>query len=177
MSDTPRPSPRPSAPAPDPGGGRGPAGLPAAPIGRLHVFYDGECGLCSHCRDWLRGQPAWVPLVFTAFQTPEAERLCPGLADFHPEREIVVMADNGDVYQGADAWIMCLWALRDYRALSFRLAGPTLKPLARKAVLLVSNHRLRLSRLLGQRGDEGLMRAVVTEETPRDGCEGGSCRL
>ena len=56
------------------------------------------------------------------------------------------MSDEGDVYRGSHAWIVCLWALKDYREWSFRFAQPALLPLARGIVEWVSTRRHRLSR-------------------------------
>ena len=111
----------------------------------LYVLYDGECGLCRSCRDWLSRQPAFVELRFIAMQSPEVARRFPGLEKLGLGEELVVVSDEGAVYRGASAWIMCLYALVDYREWSERLAHPALLPLARQACLLVSKNRLRLS--------------------------------
>jgi len=52
------------------------------------------------------------------------------------------------------AWVMCFYALRDYRPLAFRLAHPTLMPLARRAYQAIANNRMRLSHWFGERGNE-----------------------
>ena len=114
----------------------------------LIVFYDGGCGLCAACRAWLSAQPQWEPLRFVAYQSAEARQLCPRLEEFDPAREIVVMADGGQIYTGGAAWVMCLWALPAYREWAIRLAHPRLLPLAKKFCHLVSENRLRLSQLL-----------------------------
>lgn len=146
-------------------------------IRQLHVFYDARCALCQACRQWLDRQPKYVPLQFVAYQSEEAERLCPGLERFRPDKEIVVMADNGNIYQGGAAWVMCFWALREYRALSQRLATPVLFPLARKICHLVSRNRLRLSRFFGKgaNGDKALLEAL--DDEPADACPNGTCNL
>lgn len=146
-------------------------------IRQLHVFYDARCALCQACRHWLDKQAKYVPLQFVAYQSEEAGRLCPGLERFRPDQEIVVLADNGNIYQGGAAWVMCFWALREYRALSQRLATPVLFPLARKICHLVSSHRLRLSRFFGKgaHGDKALLEALDHE--PADACPNGACNL
>ena len=75
---------------------------------------------------WLAQQPAFVPLVFLPLQAPDLPQRFPGLERLHPEKEIVVFSDSGDVWQGGAAWVMCLWALREYREWSQRLAHPAL---------------------------------------------------
>jgi predicted DCC family thiol-disulfide oxidoreductase YuxK len=115
---------------------------------RLYIFYDGECGLCRRCREWLGNQPAYFELVFHPFQSEEARRLCPELPRFQPSEQLIVLSDEGAVYAGERAWLMCLYALRGYRGWSEKLAAPALRPLARRICLLVSHNRLTLSKTL-----------------------------
>jgi len=117
---------------------------------RLYVFYDGECGLCRRSREWLAGQPAYLEIKFHPFQAEETRRLCPDLPRFNPEERLVVLSDEGGIYTGENAWLMCLYALRDYRAWSMRLAVPALKPLAQRLCMAISHNRLALSRALLQ---------------------------
>lgn len=107
---------------------------------RLYVLYDGECALCRRCREWLGAQPAYVPLEFLPLQAPEVPCRFPGIERWGLAEQLTVVSDAGEVWQGAGAWTMCLWALRDYREWSLRLA--------RRAVELVSQNRLSLSRLM-----------------------------
>lgn len=125
----------------------------------LTIFYDARCGLCSGVRRWLSGQPAYVRLDFVPYDSPEAARRLPGLRHLRADQEIVVMADTGDVWQGAGAWVMCLWALREYRAWSARLANPAMQAMARSAVHWISANRIGLSRLLRFRSDAEWQRA------------------
>ena len=115
---------------------------------RLYVFYDGECGLCRRCREWLTAQPAYLELVFHPFQSNEARRLCPELDRFQPNERLIVLSDEGGVYTGESAWLMCLFALREYRGWATKLSTPALRPLAQRIVILVSHNRLKLSQLL-----------------------------
>ena len=112
----------------------------------LYVLFDGECALCHRCRRWLERQPAYVELRFRPAAIPGGRlpvsgdcAVPPGGATRWPS------ADAGDVYQGSHAWIMCLWALREYREWSQRLASPALLPWARRVCELVSENRLTLS--------------------------------
>jgi predicted DCC family thiol-disulfide oxidoreductase YuxK len=115
---------------------------------RCYVFYDGECALCRRCREWLASQPSYVELVFHPFQSAEARRLCPELPRFQPTEQLIVLSDEGGVYAGESAWLMCLYALRDYRGWARKLSAPALRPLAHRICILVSHHRLQLSRTL-----------------------------
>jgi predicted DCC family thiol-disulfide oxidoreductase YuxK len=136
----------------------------------LTVLYDARCGLCSNARRWLEGQPQIVPLELLAADSEEARRRYPTLAEAEPE-ELVVVSDEGDVYRGSHAWIVCLWALQDYREWSFRFARPALLPLARGIVEWVSTRRHRLSRALGLMSDQEIALAV----SGGGACDDGRC--
>ena len=142
----------------------------------LTVLYDARCGLCSNARRWLEGQPQIVPLELLPADSAEARRRYPTLAETEPE-ELVVVSDEGDVYRGSHAWIVCLWALRDYREWSFRFAQPALLPLARGIVEWVSTRRHRLSRALGMMSDQEIVLAVSAGGSCNDGgCPGEGAR-
>ena len=122
----------------------------------LTLFYDARCGLCSSVRRWLSAQPAYVRLEFIPYDSPQARQRCPMIDQLHADQEIIVLSDEGYLWQGAGAWVMCLWALRDFREWSQRLASPPMQAIARKVVHLISANRLTLSSLLRLRGDQAL---------------------
>jgi predicted DCC family thiol-disulfide oxidoreductase YuxK len=138
----------------------------------LYIFYDDRCGLCSRFRHWMQGQPAWVRLEFVPYNSAEAHRLCPGIESMRADEEIVVMADDGRLWQGAGAWITCLWALYEYREWSARLANPVWHGMMRRVVHWISGHRIGLSRLLRLKSDDALRAAV--QDSP---CESGACGM
>lgn len=144
---------------------------------KLYILYDSECELCRRCRVWLGRQPAFVPLVFVPLQSPEAECRFPALRELHPEEEIVVIDDAGAVWQGGAAWVMCLWALQEYREWSLRLAHPALLSVARRVCEVVSVNRYKISSWLRKaKSNEELQRKLALFPTP-PACEpGGSCR-
>jgi predicted DCC family thiol-disulfide oxidoreductase YuxK len=111
----------------------------------LYVLHDPGCGFCEKCREWLSQQPAFVELRFIAVGSAEARRRFPGLADQEADGDLVVISDEGAVYRGSSAYIMCLYALVEYREWAQRLASPALFPLARRIFHQISKHRLRLS--------------------------------
>jgi predicted DCC family thiol-disulfide oxidoreductase YuxK len=135
----------------------------------LTVLYDARCGLCSNAHRFLLGQRQLVPLRLLAADSDEARRRFPTLAAAEPE-ELVAVSDEGDVYRGASAWIVCLWALQDFRDWSFRLATPALLPLARSAFEWVSTRRHGLSRALRLMSD-----AELSREVARAGPAPGAC--
>jgi predicted DCC family thiol-disulfide oxidoreductase YuxK len=79
-----------------------------------------------------------------ASDSEEARRLFPGL----PSGELAVVSNDGRVWLGDNAFIMCLWALRKYRRWAKRLASPILRPVARQAFEAISRNRKSVSSLL-----------------------------
>jgi predicted DCC family thiol-disulfide oxidoreductase YuxK len=114
---------------------------------KLRVVYDADCAFCVRCRWWLAMQPAYITLEFLAAGSPEAARRFPSLAG--AREDLTVIDEDGGVYRGPDAFIMCLYALVDYRELSEELAAPMLRPFAKAAFRLVSASRGWLSMLMG----------------------------
>ncbi|MEK2479529.1 hypothetical protein [Streptomyces noursei] len=146
-------------------------GAPSAPVRRLTVLYDAHCPLCAFLRDWLARQRQLVPLDLVPAGTQEARQRLPELdhtatleeitvpLDLVPAgtqearqrlpeldhtatlEEITVVGDGGQVYRGAAAWVVCLWALHKYRPLAHKLAPPSGLRFARGAVLAAAKYR------------------------------------
>jgi predicted DCC family thiol-disulfide oxidoreductase YuxK len=117
----------------------------------LYVIYDDRCGLCTQLKDWLGRQPAYVRLQLVA-ASEAARDLFPSL----PPGELAVVSDAGETWLGDRAWIMVLWALRDYRSWAAKLATPLLLPMARQAFAAISRNRTAFSRWLGLYGEAQL---------------------
>ena len=117
------------------------------PVKSITILYDAACGLCTFAKDWIGRQSRLVRIEFLAAGSPEARRAFPQIVP----GELAVVANTGEVWLGNRAWIVCLWALRDYRNLAFRLTSPALLLLSREAFVTVSRNRLTLSSLLGLR--------------------------
>ncbi|MGI5133370.1 MULTISPECIES: thiol-disulfide oxidoreductase DCC family protein [unclassified Streptomyces] len=111
------------------------------PVHGLTVLYDAECSLCTFLRDWLVRQPQLVPLELLPAGSQQAHRRFPGLDHRATLEEITVVGDAGQVYRGASAWVVTLWALRGHRALAHRLATPAGARLAKGAVLAAAKWR------------------------------------
>lgn len=142
----------------------------AGTIKKLHILYDADCAMCRQCRAFLLKQPAYFALEFVPLQTLDLESRFPGIGQFHPDRELIVITDEGGVYQGASAWIMCLYALPEYREWSQRLASPTLLPYAKKAVSVISSHRQALSRFFPKTESDMAILAAIQEPKPACSC-------
>jgi predicted DCC family thiol-disulfide oxidoreductase YuxK len=90
----------------------------------LTVLYDADCPICRRSRDWLAGQAQLVPLVFVPAASAQARAAFPGLDHEGTLRKITVIGDNGSVYTGDRAWLVCLWALRAWRSAAIRFSRP-----------------------------------------------------
>ncbi|MDF3298279.1 thiol-disulfide oxidoreductase DCC family protein [Streptomyces tropicalis] len=111
------------------------------PVRGLTVLYDAECSLCAFVRDWLVGRPQLVPLELVPAGSAQARRRLPGLNHRATLDEVTVVGDAGQVYRGAAAWVVVLWALREHRPLAHRLSTPAGALLARGAVLAAARWR------------------------------------
>jgi predicted DCC family thiol-disulfide oxidoreductase YuxK len=134
-------------------------------MNRIYILYDGTCGLCASVREWAQQQPQLIAMVFLGANSPQAGVLFPSLSrpGEKPE-ELIVVDDRGGVYREGHAWIMCLYALADYRELSLRLASPALLPLARKAFSFLSKRRAAVSELLGMATDRQIAEKIQQEQ-------------
>ncbi|MCH0539356.1 DUF393 domain-containing protein [Streptomyces sp. MUM 203J] len=108
---------------------------------RLTVLYDAQCPLCVHLRAWMLRQARLVPLDLVPAGSQEARRRFPGLDHRETLEEITVVGNDGAVYRGTDAWIVCLWALAEHRAKAYWLATPAGRPVARLTVLAAAKWR------------------------------------
>ena len=143
----------------------------------LTVLYDPSCPLCLRCRQWLAQQPKYLPMRFVAQGTADAGRRFPQLDVGTPDRveDLIVVSDDGKVYRNTRAWIMCFYALREYRPLAFRLSHPALMPLTRRAYQAIANNRMWLSRWFGKSdrhiSNDELADRIKTHTAPTDdGC-------
>lgn len=116
-------------------------GAARVPVRRLTVLYDADCPLCAFLRDWLMRQRQLVPLDLVPAGSAEARRRFPRLDHTATFEEITVVADGGQVYRGPAAWVVCLWALRQYRPMAHRLGTPAGAVFARGAVIAASRYR------------------------------------
>ena len=136
----------------------------------ITILYDSSCGFCSRCRQWIEDQQKYFPIEFVPADSAEAHRRFPTHASqtIAEPGELIVIADNGAVYCGPNAFIMSMYALVHYRELAIHLSTPSLMPLAAKAFEALSSNRRKLSDLLHLKSDADL-------ENEEAVCEAG-CR-
>jgi predicted DCC family thiol-disulfide oxidoreductase YuxK len=143
---------------------------------RLFILYDADCALCRRIRVWLGRQPTYVPLSFVPLQSTEAQCRFPELKDLRPADQLVVISDEGQVWRGESAWIIILWAMREYREWSQRLAQPIFRPLAAKFCSAVSENRHSLSGWLKGATDGDLHARLAGQPLQADCDTTGYCK-
>lgn len=116
------------------------------PPARLTVVYDENCELCRRCRQWLATQPTHVELQFLAAGEPRVAELYGDLPWYRIE--LMVVTDTGVAWVGPEAFLMCLWATRRWRPMSFRLSGRALKPMVTSFFHTLSANRSLVSGVL-----------------------------
>ena len=114
---------------------------------RLTVLYDERCAVCRRCRDWLLTQPVLAEMELLGAGTPEACRRYPEAK--LRSSELVVFDERGQMWVGADAFVMCLWATARYRSWAYRLSQPGMAPVAEVFFRQLSKRRESLSDWLG----------------------------
>lgn len=134
---------------------------------KLFVFYDADCSLCQRCRAWACEQPAYVPIEFWPSGASVTREAFPDLDRYEPAKALVVFTDEGAVYRGTNAWLLILWALRNWREWSIRLTQPAWRPFVQKFWNWISANRLDL--LPGEMGNEPVLRKVL-EQLPDPTC-------
>ena len=107
----------------------------------LTVLYDPKCSVCCRARRWLAGQPQYVAITFVGASTERAREAFPDLDPEETLNDLTVVGDDGSVYRGAKAWLMCLWALQNYRSKALAMGSPALLPSARRFFDWVSRNR------------------------------------
>jgi predicted DCC family thiol-disulfide oxidoreductase YuxK len=122
----------------------------------LTVLFDAKCNLCAQIRYWLEKQPKYVKMHFIPAASDLARHRYPKLDHLDTLKELYVINHRGDIYRGAKAWVICLWALREYREWSLRLASPEMMPFARRIIARISSNRFRFARYRSLLQDEGL---------------------
>ena len=138
-------------------------------IRKIYILYDSRCGVCSRVRSWMGEQRTWFAVEFVAAGSDRAHRLFPELEHEDEPSELIVITNEGAVYFDDAAWIVCLYALVEYRSWSYRLARGPLRPLARRAWQLLSKNRRQLSAALALRSDADF--AAELEAETVEGCE------
>jgi predicted DCC family thiol-disulfide oxidoreductase YuxK len=135
----------------------------------LYVLYDERCAICKRLKEWLLVQRSWIGLSMVPAGSARAKAMFPALEKIAGTSDLVVISDAGEVYLNNHAWIMCLYALEEYRGWALRLASPLLLPLARQAFETLSKNRQAISRWLSSNSGEKDI-AVELEKIALEAC-------
>jgi predicted DCC family thiol-disulfide oxidoreductase YuxK len=109
---------------------------------RLTVLYDEACPMCRQLRAWLASQRVVVQLELLAAASPEARWRYPRLDHERTKAVLTVITQDGAVFEGERAWLVCAWALPRWQPLAEQLGTRPRLVLVRVASRLVNRHRL-----------------------------------
>ncbi len=146
-------------------------------IQKIEVFYDGNCGLCGQFKKWLeKAIKPDIELYCVPYASEQAREVFPKIDNYQPSENLVLRADEQDVYCGEQAWVICLYCTRHYRWLARIMRQPRCLLKARKVALCVAKNRYRISKLLLQE------RATVVDdylETEQEevNCQDKQCKF
>ena len=140
----------------------------------LYVLYDHTCGLCCRAIHRLANEPKHIDLQFLPAASGLAQDRFGSVLGNAPSDQVVAIADTGEVYRGTSAWLIILYSLKRYRALSISLARPTWRPLANRAIAIISRRRHTISELFGCAPDADILQATRRAGVA-EGCASGTC--
>ena len=138
-------------------------------INEIEIYYDGHCALCSTFHEWLNRQDRAFAVNFVTYQSPQAEVMFPSVTKLDPELEMIVRTDQGDVFRGAEGWVLCLLSCKSYQGIARRLAAPRLLPVAKKTCSLIASNRINISKIFFSKKDKALAHAL--HEMPNQHCQ------
>ena len=113
----------------------------------LKLFYDPHCALCRDFKKWVESQAAYFPVIFVPYTSDQALREFPRLLELRGDEEIIAISNQG-YYQGAEAWVMTLYALEEYREMALQLANPAMMKKVKPFCHWLSKNRRKISTLL-----------------------------
>ena len=132
----------------------------------LYILYDDTCPHSLRHREWLARQEPLVPLRLLPHRAEEVPRRFPGIESHLAPRELTVISDDGQLWTGPAASVMCLFALEQHRELAERLAHSALLPYARTALELLSREVFEMTCLLGRSAHEELEQTLRLNSEP-----------
>jgi predicted DCC family thiol-disulfide oxidoreductase YuxK len=110
----------------------------------LTALYDERCPLCRRLKAWLAEQPTLAPVSFVAAGSAAARARFPELDHERTTVVLTVVADDGAVYEGERAWLVCAWSLPGWQPVTEHLGTGLRLRLVRVAARAVDGYRHRL---------------------------------
>ncbi len=142
-------------------------------ISTVEVYYDGQCGMCCTFHEWINEQQRAYEVKFIPYQSERAELLFPGVMALDPASEMIVRTNDGELFRGAQAWVLCLYSCSSYQKVAVKLGGPLLLPVAIKACNVLAANRHKLSKVFFGKKDKIVAKELHKMPTPK--CERGAC--
>lgn len=130
----------------------------------IEIFYDGQCGMCCTFIGWLDKQEHVFQVDCYDYHQAKAKLVFPDIGNYDPSKELVVRVDENDVYTGAEGWVYCLWGCAKYRNVACKMNNAILLPMAKKFCYLVSNNRLKISKLFFSKKTKEIADEIEAEE-------------
>ena len=140
-------------------------------VKRMEVFYDARCAMCRTFIDWLVRQERACDVVCFDYHCDEARNVFADLDKYDPEKEMVVRVDEGEIYQGAEGWVCCLWSCAKYRDVAEKVNSRLLLPMVKKVCCLASRNRLLVSKMFFGKKSKEIAEELEKNKEMR--CEGG----
>jgi predicted DCC family thiol-disulfide oxidoreductase YuxK len=135
-------------------------------VKELHVIYDAQCPFCLRWRRWFGGEAAERPIEFIPLQAPELVARFPQLKSFLAARQVLAITDEGAVYQGRNALLICAAVLPHYKIWAQRLSGPDLLPVAERAFEVFSGAPNKIVRWMEKLDDRQLYDFLCSHAPP-----------
>lgn len=131
----------------------------------LYVLYDATCPHSVRHQEWLARQEPLVPLRLLAHRAEEAPCRFPGIEAHLTPRELTVISDDGQLWTGPAASVMCLFMLEQHREFAERLSCPMLLPFARTTLELLSRENFLAVQSLFRRSTDTELEHVLRMHT------------
>jgi len=144
---------------------------------KIEIYYDGKCGMCCRFIEWLVAQDRAMEVVCLPYQSEEATKNFPEIESHNPAKEIVVRVDGGEIYTGAEGWVWCLWSGVKYRDVAKLMNSRWMLPVAKKACVLISKNRLKVSKLFFGKKAKQIADEIHKVEVAKEDCDSDNCRL
>lgn len=111
------------------------------------LIWDGECGFCRHCVDWLRARDGERYFRITSFQTCPSPPMTPTLRA-ESERAVQIVTDDGNQISGGRAVLFILHTIGWHPTLLRIAAKPPIVWIVEIGYRVVSHNRGFFSRIL-----------------------------
>lgn len=135
-------------------------------LGKIEVFYDGRCGMCCSFHEWINRQPRAYEIDFIPYQAARAEKVFPGIGTLDPAREMIVRTNQGEIYRGAEAWVLCLYSCANHQNTAMKLATPGMLSVAIRACRVLAANRHSLSKVFFRRKDKEVRETLHQMQAP-----------